>query len=77
MEERIAEQDYLFAKQALHEAELPWQRQNNRSSHWSGTDWCSGLGNIIASPIDGVVTEKHVVNGEAAAATDTIRSLPI
>lgn len=69
-----AEQDYLFAKQALHEAELAVAAAKQQLIALGAVP--TGVADlaqyVINSPIDGVVTEKHVVNGEAAAATDTI-----
>jgi membrane fusion protein, heavy metal efflux system len=74
-EERIsAEQDYLLAKQTLHEADLAVAAARHQLVALAAG---AGAGEDLArytieSPIDGVITEKHVVSGEAASAADTI-----
>lgn len=74
-EERIsAEQDYLLARQTLHEAELAVAAARQQlvalGAEPSADQDLARY--TIAAPLDGVIMEKHVVSGEAPGATDTI-----
>lgn len=67
-EEKIsAEQDYLQAQNAMHEAEIAVQNARQKLASLGGAG--SVGGNLtryeIRSPIDGVVVEKHLSLGEA------------
>ncbi|WP_236199567.1 efflux RND transporter periplasmic adaptor subunit [Pseudomonas pseudonitroreducens] len=65
-----AEQDYLQARQVLEEAQIALANAKQKTSALSGVT-ASGGGNRyeLRAPFDGVVVEKHLVQGEVVSET--------
>lgn len=62
-----AEQDYLQAQQALHEAEIAAQNARQKLAALGATPQASGALNRfeLRAPFDGMVVEKHIALGES------------
>jgi cobalt-zinc-cadmium efflux system membrane fusion protein len=73
-EEKIsAQQDYLQAQNDLHEAEITVQRLQQRLVAIGASASSKGLTRYdIRSPIDGVVTNKQISQGQVVSETDSL-----
>lgn len=68
-----AEQDYLLAQNAMHEAEIAVQSARQKLASLGGAGSGGSLTRYeIRSPINGVVVEKHLTLGEAVQGDATI-----
>ncbi|WP_047533435.1 efflux RND transporter periplasmic adaptor subunit [Methylotenera sp. N17] len=73
-EEKVsAQQDYLQAQNDLHEAEITVQRLQQRLVAIGASASSKGLTRYdIRSPIDGVVTNKQISQGQVVSETDSL-----